>query len=73
VRGLLKYNTDLFDAPTIVRLIGHFQRMIEDRRHIQRLERSVKRLTWLMVLVCLLLAIMAWQMSGIIVSALLSL
>lgn len=46
------------------------ERFVEDRQHIQRLERSVKRLTWLMVVICLLLAGMIWQMGGIIVSAL---
>jgi len=28
VRGFLKYNTDLFDAPTIVRMVGHFQQLL---------------------------------------------
>ncbi len=28
VRGFLKYNTDLFDASTIVRMVGHFQQLL---------------------------------------------
>ncbi len=46
------------------------ERSVEDRRQVERLERSVKRLTWMMVVVCLLLAVMVWQMGGIIVSVL---
>jgi amino acid adenylation domain-containing protein len=29
LRGWLEYNTDLFDAPTITRMVGHFQTLLE--------------------------------------------
>jgi amino acid adenylation domain-containing protein len=45
VRGSIQYDTDLFDAPTIARLAGHFERLVADAA--DRPERRIGELALL--------------------------